>query len=311
MTGRLRSAERGQAMVLTAVTVAALLGMAALVLDAGSWFRAQRKTQAVADAAALAGAQALPDTAAAKSLALAYASRNGGGVAADEVTFQTTVLPNDTIRVHAERQADGFFARLFGVTSFDVGAVAKARSGLPEAARYVAPITVNRLHPALQCEPPPCSGATEIELANLHRPGGGDAAGNFSLIDLRPDGKGSAGESQLAEWMVKGYDELMPLGIYESVPSAMFNGDNFRDAIESMIGKEVLLPVYAPPISRGGSNAQFRIVGWVGFRISGVVGGGDAAKVQGEFTRFIAQGLMAEGGSSGQDFGVRVVTLIE
>ena len=62
--------ERGQAMVLTVVFLVVLLGMAAMVLDVGSWYRADRDTQSTADAAALAGAQALPeDPATAKTLA--------------------------------------------------------------------------------------------------------------------------------------------------------------------------------------------------------------------------------------------------
>ena len=52
--------DRGQATVLTLVFLVVLLGMAALVLDIGSWYRADRATQSAADAAALAGAQALP-----------------------------------------------------------------------------------------------------------------------------------------------------------------------------------------------------------------------------------------------------------
>ena len=58
---RLRS-NSGQAAVLTVVFLAALLGAVALVLDVGGWFRAQRATQSAADAAALAAAQALPES---------------------------------------------------------------------------------------------------------------------------------------------------------------------------------------------------------------------------------------------------------
>ena len=52
--------ENGQAMVLTVLFLAGLIGMSALVLDVGSWFREKRQLQLTADAAALAGAQALP-----------------------------------------------------------------------------------------------------------------------------------------------------------------------------------------------------------------------------------------------------------
>ena len=59
--GRMRPrSERGQATVLTAVFLVVMLGAAALVLDVGSWYRADRQAQSTADAAALAGAQALP-----------------------------------------------------------------------------------------------------------------------------------------------------------------------------------------------------------------------------------------------------------
>src|SRR6266508_390902 len=74
---RLRD-ERGQAVVITAVFLVALLGMAALAVDLGAWSRSQRALQARVDAAALAGAQALPyDTDTATSLAGEDASKNG------------------------------------------------------------------------------------------------------------------------------------------------------------------------------------------------------------------------------------------
>ena len=47
--------ERGQAFVLVVASLVVLLGMAALGIDVGSWYKAQRHDQAVADAAALAG----------------------------------------------------------------------------------------------------------------------------------------------------------------------------------------------------------------------------------------------------------------
>jgi uncharacterized membrane protein len=73
--GRLEE-ERGQAIVIMAVFLSVLLGMTALAIDVGSWYRAQRALQARVDAAALAGAQELPyDTAAATSVAGAYGTR--------------------------------------------------------------------------------------------------------------------------------------------------------------------------------------------------------------------------------------------
>ena len=56
---RLRSSD-GQVTVMAAVLMVFLVAMVAFVLDVGSWFRQQRISQSTVDAAALAGAQALP-----------------------------------------------------------------------------------------------------------------------------------------------------------------------------------------------------------------------------------------------------------
>ena len=73
--------QRGQSLVLSLLFMTVLIGMAAIVIDVGSWYRADRKLQANADAAALAGAQELPgSTAAARDAAVSYADSNDGGL---------------------------------------------------------------------------------------------------------------------------------------------------------------------------------------------------------------------------------------
>ena len=54
--------ESGQAIVFVIAIMTVLIGIGALVIDGGSWFRTQRHLQTAADAAALAGAQDLPNT---------------------------------------------------------------------------------------------------------------------------------------------------------------------------------------------------------------------------------------------------------
>ena len=88
----------GQAYVLTILFLVVLLGMAAAVVDVGSWYRAHRALQATVDAAALAGAQKLPEsTGQAGALASQYAAKNGGG--SMQIAFSTQVYANDTITV--------------------------------------------------------------------------------------------------------------------------------------------------------------------------------------------------------------------
>ena len=100
--------ENGQAMVLTVLFLAGLLGMAALVLDVGSWFREKRQLQLTADASALAGAQALPGSPAnATSLAIQYSQTNGRPVTANDVAITSDLSSNDSITVDAKSSRTG------------------------------------------------------------------------------------------------------------------------------------------------------------------------------------------------------------
>src|SRR5207244_3246074 len=118
--------ERGQALVLTAIAIVMICGMAALVLDVGNWFRDKRRLQGTADAAALAGAQRLPDDpSGAQTMAMNYANQNGGDVAGANIIVTSTVLPNDTISVRARKTDPGIFSRVLGITSADIDARAK------------------------------------------------------------------------------------------------------------------------------------------------------------------------------------------
>lgn len=304
---RLRS-ERGQTMVLTTLFVAALLGIAALVLDLGTWFRDQRDLQAVADAAALAGAQELPeDTGLASARASDYTAKNGGP--SPSITFSSTIsgFGANTIRVELERPAPGFFAKVFGVDSVDIRAHAVARASYPSAARWVAPITVNEKHPMLNCNPRPCWGdMTEIELEHLHRPGLGTAAGSFALISLND---ADVDADTLAEWLLKGYDGMMGLGDYRSAPSANFNNGQFQSALEKRKGTEMLFPIYRKIIGSG-STAQYEIIGWVGFYLTGMNLQGSTEKLYGHFTQVIWEGIQSETNSQ-PDFGARAIALVE
>jgi Flp pilus assembly protein TadG len=297
---RLRS-EAGQAVVLSVVFMAALLGAVALVLDVGSWFREQRATQSAADAAALAGAQALPDsTGSATALANQYLASNGGGVGA--ITFSTKNVANDTVTVNATREADGVFAKLFGIDSVDVHAKASARSGNPNNARYAAPIAVDRAHPLLNCRPRPCfNQATVLDLEKT-------GPGAFRLLNLDLSHGGTGGKIDYG-WIVNGYDGYMPLAWYGSDPGSAFNDKKFKDAMSQRIGDELLFPVY-DTVRASGANFEYRVIGWVGFLVTGFTAKGNKATVEGYFVRIVWEGILGESGG-GEDLGVRSVELVE
>jgi hypothetical protein len=295
--------NRGQATVMTVLFLTALIGISAAVLDVGAWFRADRKLQANSDAAALAGAQALPDdTGKATSLALEYAGKNGGDIEAGDISFQTKVLPNDTIVIESEKNAPGAFSGLFGIDSVEVHARAAARAGNLSSARYAAPIGVDIKHPLLQCKPLPCfEQSTDLDLQKT-------GPGAFRLVNI--DGsRGGTGPTTLAEWIRTGYDGYMPLNWYFSDPGAKFNSSQVQSALRERIGTEMLFPIY-DDTKGGGANFEYHVIGWVGFVTTSVEARGSSGKLYGYFKRVIWEGIMSED-SSQQSFGVTTISLVE
>jgi Putative Flp pilus-assembly TadE/G-like len=293
--------DRGQAAVLTVLSLTALLGMAALVLDVGSWYRAQRDTQATADASALAAAHAIPDSpGTATSLANEYLSKNGGGAAT--ITFSSKDVANDTVSVSVQRETPGFFAQVFGIDSVQVGAKASARTGALAGARYAAPIGVDKLHPMLNGNGCPCfNQETELELEKI-----GPGAFRFLNID---SSSGGTGTQDLADWIVNGFDGYMPLGWYGSDPGAK-TSSNVNAAMQAKIGDELLFPVYSDTVG-GGSNFEYDVIGWVGFRVTDFIKiQGNNKVIKGSFVRVIWEGLQSTSGSA-NNFGASAIQLVE
>jgi hypothetical protein len=295
--------ERGQSLVLTVIFLMALAGMSALVLDVGSWYRADRKLQANADAAALAGAQALPeDPAAAHAAALDYADRNDGGVAGADITISRGLVDSDTITVEAERSAPGFFAQAFGLGSVQVRARAVARSAVPVGARWAAPIGVDYRHPKLAGPHCPCwKEETDLDLDKV-------GPGAFRILNI--DGShGGTSSATLGDWIERGLDAVMNLGWYYSDPGASFNSSHVRNALRDRFGTEILLPIYSE-LRGSGAGFDYKVIGWAGFHVTGIEIHGSHSKIFGWFERVIWDGIIGETASE-DDFGVRTVALVE
>ncbi|HEX2045214.1 MAG TPA: Tad domain-containing protein [Gaiellaceae bacterium] len=291
--------ESGQVAVLAIVFLGVLLGICGAVLDVGSWYRADRELQSTVDAAALAGAQALPDDpGAAAALAEEYAEKNGGGLESVAVTGQ--VLANDTIVVSGTRSAPGFFTKIFGVDEVQVRAGAKARTGTLASARWAAPFGVDERHPMLQCR---CFD-TDTEL-DLEKTG----PGAFRVLNI--DGsRGGVGPQILGDWIERGYEGYMPLGWYYSDPGTRFNSNNVRDALDARLDTEMLFPVYRA--TRGqGAGFDYEVVGWAGYVVTSYeIQGSKRNKLHGYFTTVVWEGIGSETADS-PDFGARALSLVE
>ena len=303
-----RTNERGQAVVLMVISLAVLTGMAALVLDVGIWMRTDRRLQATADAAALAGAQKLPtDVAGAKSLAQTYANQNGGDVLGANISVTTTYTSNDTISVKAAKNQSGIFSKVLGIDSANIKADAKARVDSPQQARYVAPMVVYCGHSLIQnCNgnhTPTFGVQTTMDYDKMGAPGA------FGMLNL-DGGNGTPGASEEGNWILHGYDKYLPLGMYRSDPGAKFSSQNVNGALDARVGTVLLFPVFKT-LSGTGQNAEYDIIGWIGFHLTKETTHGNTATLEGYFTEYIAQGILAQSGSGAPNtFGVRSVQLV-
>ena len=294
--------ERGQSLVVVLIFMTALIGMAAAVIDVGSWYRADRKLQANADAAALAGAQELPESApGAQAAALAWADKNDGGVAAANIKFRSTVIANDTIEVTAERPAPGFFAKLFGFDSVQVRAKAAARAGVMNRARWAAPVAIDWQHEKLQCK---CWGdPTELDFEKV-------GPGAFRLMNI--DGShGGTGPSDLGDWISNGYEGWMDNNRwYFSDPGMKPNSSHVKGALDLRDETELLFPVYNA-VRAQGANFEYYVIGWAVFHVTGYdIHGSKDSRIYGYFVDMVWTGVGSESAGS-PHFGARTVELIE
>lgn len=175
--------EGGQALVMVAVAMVALMGFTALVIDGGRLYSEKSKLQKALDSAVLAGAQVIRTSGTdPKAVAAAVAQKNGYSL---DVEKELTVIGNT---IEATKQSEHYpmtFARVIGIPEATVGAKAKAEIGPLKKGYRIAPIAIAQ-----------SSVPTSTELT-FDNPGGHH--GNAGFLDL--NGKGANG---LAESIIKG-----------------------------------------------------------------------------------------------------------
>jgi Flp pilus assembly protein TadG len=134
--------ESGQVLVLTAISVVMLMVCVGLVVDVGHAMLVQRQLQAGVDAAALAGAQDLPDVNATTATAQTFSPTPGRKNAVNTVSNAVTTVqvlclagvPGcnrrdggvNGLKVQAQSKVPTFFGRIIGITSMTVNAQATA-----------------------------------------------------------------------------------------------------------------------------------------------------------------------------------------
>jgi hypothetical protein len=137
-----KRSERGQTLVLAAISMCALLGMLAFATDVGMMFLVKRKLQIAADSAAIAGAAELnygDYTAAAQAAAAQNGFTNGSNGVTVSVNPSGTSTPSPLygayknqagyLEVIVSESAPTYFMKIFNFTSMQVSARAVAGLG--------------------------------------------------------------------------------------------------------------------------------------------------------------------------------------
>ena len=123
--------QNGSILVITAVMIMVMMLFAAMAIDVGSLLTARNQLQVAVDASALAGAAGLlKDQTQAINMAIAIAANNTCVeqpvvVASGDISFSTS----NRIRVHGTHPVNLNFARVIGMNTVNVEAVAEAEIG--------------------------------------------------------------------------------------------------------------------------------------------------------------------------------------
>ena len=140
----IRREESGQVLILVALILPMLLGMAALAVDLGNYASERRSLQNSADSIALAASRDLPDSNAAVASGQAWATKNG--VPRSAVSISVTPVgpgnPNPKVTVNIQKGHNFVFGRVVGLSNKNVGAHAVAIKTSPGGLAGLSPWSV-------------------------------------------------------------------------------------------------------------------------------------------------------------------------
>ena len=299
---RMRTDERGAVLAIVALTLIALFGMAALVIDVGGLLVAKRKMVTAADAAALAAAQECAsdplthNLGTAQSEALSVASENGA--TAGRIVVVSGTCPGRGGRVAARYRVpeELSFAPILGLgDSLTVSATAEALWGPARAASRTPPMN-------LFAGP----GGTTFPCAfEAHHPCNfwmdntdttSTSSSNWSFLALEPPGWpadavhndpgrrcNNSDAGMLPGWTSGLETQLVEIPTYVCAIAGNFGTGGLGpmyNALKAMEGKTFEFPVTDPDLQPPPAQQafpKFAVVGFTSLRIVQILQGNDPA----------------------------------
>ncbi|MGE5422285.1 MAG: pilus assembly protein TadG-related protein [Ignavibacteriales bacterium] len=334
--------ENGQSLVLMAVLITVLIGLAALVVDVGAMYHFKAKLQNAADAACLAGAQQLPDDPAqADAVARDYATANG--IKSSDTVTVTIPSDNRSIKVDIERNVPLIFANVFNLSTKDISAHAKANIGVAASVPWIVPFVI----------PKPASFDYEhVYVMRMYGAGSYPSGYNYPAdykaaypaypkaspypyhfdymnVKIKAGSNPSSEFSDYLKYLQYGYQETFSINqnmLYYApssggIPSVdtfqkRVSADPNTDYTKAKIGdpRVMLIPIVATMLPRNtAENTKVKIIGFAGFWLKAVHKNSyyETFWFEGRFLKDLNIGSGDVTYDPNADFGLRVVKLTE
>ena len=297
--------ERGQTLALITVFMMSLLGMAALAIDAGSWYQDRRHVQNDADAAALAGAANIPAGTASSSASAQFTKNKMSGE-----TASITTPAADTITVTTSYSASSFFAKLFGKSSAAISATATAKIQASGAVKHhISPYVVTEASynngqgtTLFNCDAKGNCGTADLPTAANTTGGscsGSVYTGTSANIQSAILGQIDIGQVNIGGCLSPKTGNSQPSGNTVNQLAGSFSqdlrnlGNNQYEVISTSWDDAQGLPprlIFVPivPAFGSGTNATMTVSGFAWFYITGATGNGQGLKINGQYLSLTA-----------------------
>ncbi|MGB8021496.1 MAG: hypothetical protein WCF04_09740, partial [Candidatus Nanopelagicales bacterium] len=172
---------------------------------------------------------------------------------------------NFNVTVRGESSLPTFLGGLLGQSELHPAAQATAQVAGAPAYGGLRPyaICVNELTTASETT----TSQSEFFKTNGQKQCDGNPPGNWGLVDF--DG-GSNANGDIANWTEHGYPDAIHFpGPMAGDPGANFNSSTVQNALDTIVGETVPLPVATKWTQSGGNNASFTAVGAVQVKVCG------------------------------------------
>jgi hypothetical protein len=302
------SEEKGSALVLVSLAMVVIIGVASLVTDVGLMYLNSARVANAADAAALAGVQALPKhKVKAEAIARNYASKNG-------VSDVTVIISPDskTLEVKAQRQIDLYLARVLGINTSTAAATSKATLEPVIGVKGIVPLGIPQQ-------------AFVFGQDYVLKFGGGDAlGGGYNSGWLGAIAIEDPGAKAYLDDLKLGFDKIITIGDILNVETGNISGFTFTGVqyrIDSCkhtpsctvysyypdCPKIIILPIiknYTDVLNS--ADKKIQVISFAAFLIQKVEGMGNENYITGQFIQYAVAGKSS---TTGPDNGIYVPRL--